>query len=106
MAVEDIFVSGRRRATPNVGRVKTSLLDEPEVFRDHRLKDRRSKHTRFEVLDRVQVGNVDSAAIRCWAVVAVLIDIHGKQKDVNAIDALKQPNTFRVNWKIRWASSS
>jgi hypothetical protein len=36
---------------------------------------------------------------------SILVDIHGKQQNIDSIDFLKKPDTLGVRWKVGWAAS-
>lgn len=44
---------------------------------------------RLEVVHRVEVGDVYTPTIGLWAIIAVLLDVHPKETDINSVLLLK-----------------
>ena len=101
VAVEDIVIALGRRTTPDVGSVETTLLDETEVFDKNLVIDSCAEATRLKVVDRVEVRDVDASAVGGWAIMPVLVDVHAKQKDVNAVNLLEQENALCADREVR-----
>ena len=53
-------------------------------------------------MNAVEVGNVDTPLIWWRVAFAVLIDVKGKENDINTIDLLKNNNTFASEWELDW----
>ena len=47
------------------------------------------KMSGLEKVDRVQVSDVDASGVGSWTLGAVLLDVHAKETDVDAVDLFK-----------------
>jgi hypothetical protein len=91
-------------ATPKMGSVKPTHLHKPKIFDDDTLIRKRSVSRGFKIFYGIKIGNVNPPSIWGRTTVVVLVGIHGKDKYVNTINGLEQPDTLCVNWKSHWTT--
>jgi len=100
MNMENEIVSFGRRAGPDVSSVKASIFYISEVLNQNCMIRVGSVFTWLKVIDTVQVRNINPPAIRSWAVLIVLINVHTKNYYIDTVNSLKEEYAFCSNCKL------
>lgn len=89
VAMEDVIVAFTRRTRPNVSEGVTELLHVVQVPQKDLVVDRCAKVSRFEEVNRVQIGNINASRVRRRRIRTVFLDVHAKEAHIHTINLLK-----------------
>ena len=115
MIPEDEGISTRRRASPNVRRLKSSFSCCSKVGDENLVIDFRTALPRPEVLHRIEIGDVDSLLLDrlgdvhgifiVLVISIVFLDVHTEDADVQAIHLLKEGDGLLLVIDLGWWSN-
>ena len=94
MMRENVVITPRRRTRPDVGTAIPVRFRVGKIAAEKSMVQRSAEIARRKEVDTVQIGNIHTTTIGRHCVVAELVDIQHKHKNIHAVSVLKESNTF------------